>query len=68
MKELSKKTGIHRNTIYRLLKKGQIMPDEIISNIRIFTDDTVEKIISLYKNKKRNTKETNMEFDFVSKS
>ena len=55
--ELSDKTGYHRNTIYRLIRKGIIKPVETISHIMIFNDETADSIMKHYENRKLSRKE-----------
>ena len=47
-------TGLHRNTLYNLLRRGVIHPVEVISGINIYSDETVDDIKKYYETKLNN--------------
>jgi excisionase family DNA binding protein len=51
--ELAKLVGIHETTIRRLEREGVIKADRTITGHRIFTAESAQKILDLYR-KRRN--------------
>lgn len=46
--ELCRRSGVCRNTIYNLLKRGVIKPEDKIGRINIYSDETVKAIRKHY--------------------
>jgi len=52
--EVSQELGLHPNTIRLLERRGLIHPDRNLAGHRVFTDDMIQEIRAIYRDKRPN--------------